>query len=155
MVKCLSKNLALTALFVATLAVAAMAAGRLPASAKPLAEIASALEQSGYLIVDVEFDDGLWQADAYQNNASYELHIDPVSGKILSTHADNADPAPSAGAMKLSSVLKEVNKSGYSPIVSAEFKHGRWEVEAYKNNFKCELQVEPEHAKIIADRVDD
>jgi hypothetical protein len=152
----LSKKLAVMVLSVATLGVAAgAAASRPPANSKPLEEIAAALEQSEYVIVEASFDDGLWEVDAYKGDTPYELHLDPATGKVLATHPDDTDPLASAGAMKLSAVLKEVSKSGYAPIVSADFEHGQWEVEAYKNGAKRELQVEPQHGKIVSDRADD
>ncbi|MCC7084558.1 MAG: PepSY domain-containing protein [Pirellulales bacterium] len=136
-------------------AVAALGDDRLPRDSKPLEAIVESLESSGYVVVDADIDHGHWEIDAYKDNEPYELHIDPVTGKTLFTYRDDADPAPPAGAMKLSKLLKAVSAGGYSPILSAEFKHGRWEVEARKDGQKRELEVDAASGKIVSDRVDD
>jgi uncharacterized membrane protein YkoI len=149
------RMLAWVVLLTGCMGVAALADDRPPSDAKPLEEIVEVLEKSGYVVVDAEIDNGHWEADAYKGNESYELHIDPTTGKIITTHRDDANPVPPADAMKLSKLLKQFHTGGYSPILSAEFKHGRWEVEACKDGLKCELEVEAQNGRILSDRADD
>ncbi len=147
--------LAWALLLASCMGVAALAGDRLHHDSKPLGEIVEVLEKSGYVVVDAEIDDGRWEIDAHKDDVSYELHINPVTGETIATYRDTtAYSAPPVHALKLSKLLKEVGKGGYSPILSAEFKHGRWEVEAHKDGQKRELEIGANDGKIVADRVD-
>ncbi len=74
----------------AFLAVPLSAAGQPPADARPLSEIVAALERQGYgPIVDVEFDDGRWEVEAYRQGRKFELKVDPHSGSVLSERPDD------------------------------------------------------------------
>ncbi|HCL79867.1 MAG TPA: PepSY domain-containing protein [Synergistaceae bacterium] len=65
---------------------------RLPRNAKKLSEIIRIVENRGYHpVVDVEFDDGRWEIEAYRNGREVELKVHPVSGKILSVERDDDD----------------------------------------------------------------
>lgn len=62
---------------------------KLPANALKLSEIISALEQQGFHpVTDVEFDDGVWEIDAYRGREKRELHVDPKTGQILRDRED-------------------------------------------------------------------
>jgi hypothetical protein len=66
------------------------AAEHLPADARPLSEIVAALERQGYgPIIEVEFDDGRWEIEAYRQGRKFELKVDPHSGSVLSERADD------------------------------------------------------------------
>jgi hypothetical protein len=70
----------------------AMADEKPPPNAKPLSTIVKHLEQMHYTpITEIEFDDGHWEADAYKNGQKHDIHIDPVSGKIISNRIDKSD----------------------------------------------------------------
>ncbi len=69
---------------------AASAAGRPPADAQPLSAIVLALEQRGFgPIVEIEFDDGLWEVEAFEDGRKRRLKIDPVSGRIASDRPED------------------------------------------------------------------
>ncbi len=60
-----------------------------PSDAKPLSEIVSGLERQGYNpVVEIDFDDGRWEVEAYKDRTRYELRVDPRSGDILSERQD-------------------------------------------------------------------
>lgn len=62
---------------------------RVPADALKLSEVIQQLEQQGFHpVVDVEFDDGVWEIDAYRGKEKRELHVDPRTGKILRDRED-------------------------------------------------------------------
>ncbi|THF64988.1 PepSY domain-containing protein [Pseudothauera nasutitermitis] len=66
------------------------AADRPPADARPLSEIVAALERQGYgPIVEVDFDDGRWEIEAYRQGRKFDLRVDPHSGALLSERADD------------------------------------------------------------------
>lgn len=133
------------------LAVGAADANQMPPDgSRSLKEIVTGLELDGYRIVEASFDDGRWELDGYRKDESYELHVDPKTGHLLSTERDDADPAPSANALPLSQILELVAQAGYGPIVDAEFEHGRWEIEAYHERARRELRVDAMTGKILS-----
>lgn len=72
-------------LFASLLIPQAVFADKPPGDAKPLSEIILILESQGYgPVVDVEFDDGLWEVEAYRDNTRREVKVDPRSGDIVS-----------------------------------------------------------------------
>lgn len=143
------------ALLIGCMSAAAMANERTSRQLKPMAEIVRSLEDSGYVVVEAEIDDGHWEVDAHKGEDSYELHIDPTTGKTLSVHQDDADPTPPADSMKLSKLLQRISKNGYAAVVSAEFKRGKWEMEVRRGRQKREIKVDAESGKILSDRIDD
>ncbi|HWF63363.1 MAG TPA: PepSY domain-containing protein [Rhizomicrobium sp.] len=56
-----------------------------PANARPLSAIIKSVEDQGYkTITEVEFEDGKWEIEVHQaNGKETEIHVDPVSGRIV------------------------------------------------------------------------
>ncbi|MBX3638475.1 MAG: PepSY domain-containing protein [Rubrivivax sp.] len=74
----------------AAMPLAAMAGGRPPANARLLSAIVLELERQGYgPIVEIEFDDGRWEVEAYKDGRKRKLKVDPVDGRILSDRPDD------------------------------------------------------------------
>ncbi|MBX3635115.1 MAG: PepSY domain-containing protein [Rubrivivax sp.] len=74
----------------AALPLAAVAGSRPPANARPLSAIVLELERLGYgPIVEIEFDDGRWEVEAYKDGRKRQLKVDPVDGRILSDRPDD------------------------------------------------------------------
>jgi hypothetical protein len=68
----------------------ALADRKPPADAKALSEIVLSLEKRGYIpIVDIEFEDGRWEIEAYREGRKRDLKVDPRSGVIISDHHDD------------------------------------------------------------------
>ena len=58
--------------------------------AQPLSKIVRTLEEQGFTpIVEIEFDDDLWEVEAYKEGDKRELKVDPVSGRIISDQKDD------------------------------------------------------------------
>ncbi len=125
--------------------------------ALPMIEIVQRLENEGYgPFAEVSMDDGKWEVEVRKQDESLELTVDPVSGEILSSHRDDADPTPPAGSMPLSKLLQTVEKNaGYNQFDEVSFERRYWEIEVTKDGQKRELHVDPVTAKVIADRLDD
>jgi len=51
-------------------------------------EIAELLESQGYKIKEVDFDDGIYEVDAYKDGKKFEIKVDPT-GKILKVEEDD------------------------------------------------------------------
>jgi uncharacterized membrane protein YkoI len=127
-----------------------------PSESKPLAQIVSALEEQGFTpIVEVSFDDGVWEVEAFREDQALELSVDPVSGKVISEHRDDADAKPAAEALALSKIIAAVADAGYADITEASFEGRSWEIEATRENQKRELRVDLNDGSVISDRVDD
>jgi hypothetical protein len=56
-----------------------------PPNAMKLSAVIKLLEDQGLSrIEEVEFEDGVWEVEVHQNdNKEVELHVDPLSGKIV------------------------------------------------------------------------
>jgi uncharacterized membrane protein YkoI len=146
--------------FAAAIAMAATAAAVLadqpPADAKPITVIVEQLEKDGYgPFIEVSFDDGYWEVEAYKKDVQYELAVDCRTGKIVSEHRDEAEPRPPRDSQPLSEILRRLSKSGNTAIDEVSFEYRYWEVESRRNDGKHEIQVDPKTGKIINDRLDD
>lgn len=66
------------------------AASRPPGDARPLSEIVAGLERQGYgPIVEVEFEDGRWEVEAYREGRRFDLRVDPYSGAVISERLED------------------------------------------------------------------
>ncbi len=53
-----------------------------PAGAMSLLEIAQMLDSAGYgPILEIEFDDGVWEMEGYMDGEYVEIELDPMSGE--------------------------------------------------------------------------
>ena len=151
-------KLAIAALLVVSVAAssaAALAQSKKPAG-KTLLEIVAKLEQDGYApITGVSLDRGQWEIEAQKFRTPLELRVDPASGAIVSEHRDDGDPAPPAGAKKLSEIVRGLVAAGYTDIEEVSFEGRNWEVEATRNGTRRELRVDPTTGSVVSDRVDD
>jgi len=57
-------------------------------SPKSKEEIGTLLEAQGYQIKEIDFDDGVYEVDAYQNGKEFEIKVDRM-GTILNIKQDN------------------------------------------------------------------
>lgn len=124
--------------------------------AKPMREVAAALEEAGYgPIVDLSMDDGVWEAEAYRDGKALELTVDPQTVEVLTEHRDDAEPRPPQGSMTLSELLGALEEAGFSDVTEASFERRYWEVEASQGAERLELHVDPRTAEVVSQRVDD
>jgi uncharacterized membrane protein YkoI len=129
---------------------------RPPADGKSLLEVVTGLEERGYgPIVEISFDDGVWEAEAYKDDAAFELSVDPSSGEVVSEHRDDGDPKPPADSMTLPEIIGELEKAGFANLNDISFEGRSWEVEATRDTQKRELRVDARSGEVISDRVDD
>lgn len=66
----------------------AFASDKPPANSKSLASIAQSLQQQGYTLSEVSFDDGLWEAEGYKDNQKLDIRLDAKTGKVISSQPD-------------------------------------------------------------------
>jgi hypothetical protein len=57
-----------------------------------LSQIINGLERKGYEpILEVEFEDDVWEVEAFWHGQLYELAINPLSGKIISVELEDEE----------------------------------------------------------------
>jgi len=55
---------------------------------KPLSEIVKSVEDQGYVPLEVELEDGVWEIGATKDGKTYELNVNPKSGETLSAEEE-------------------------------------------------------------------
>lgn len=140
----------LLALGLASFGLAAGAVAKPPAeqgSPKALtsAEIASMLSAQGYRDVhDVEFEDGVWKADAKSGDGKHvDLKVDPATGRVY--------PDEMASPMSEDDVRAALSAAGYSDVRDLDFDDGLWKGHAENAAGKdMKVQVDPQNGKVVA-----
>lgn len=87
-------------------------------------QVRAALEADGYTdIRDVEFDDGMWKADAKSaEGRDVDLRIDAKTGRI---YPENATPT-----LGEADIRAKLSAAGYTNVRDVEFDDGLWKAEA-------------------------
>lgn len=113
------------------------------------AEIRAKIEAQGYTNVnDVEFDDGVWTADARSADGSrVDLSIDPATGDIY--------PDGQVSKLGEADIEARLAAAGYSNVHDVEFDDGLWKAEARDASGRdVELRMEPDEGRIIGEKRD-
>lgn len=80
------------------------------------------------------------------------LSLSLLAGMTLPSVAF-ADDKPPRNAKPLSEIIQNLERKGYSPIVDVDYDDDDgWEIEAYRNNQKRKLKVNPISGEIVSDR---
>ncbi|WP_202841467.1 PepSY domain-containing protein [Luteimonas saliphila] len=130
----------------AWLALALFAAGgtAMAQDALTAAQVRTQLEAQGYTHVnDVEFDDGMWTADARSADGNrVGLSIDPRTGAVY--------PDEQVSNLGKADVEAKLVAAGYSKVHDIEFDDGVWKAEADDPAGKqVELRLDPVDGRII------
>lgn len=72
-------------------------------------------------------------------------------GIVFSASTALAGDKPPADVKKLSEIVLILEKAGYDPISEIEFDDGHWEVDAYRDDKKIEVNVNPTTGEITKD----
>ena len=127
-----------------SMAVAGGAAAQQADDAMTAPQIRASLESQGYTNVnDVEFDDGVWKADARSADGQrVELRIDPATGKVY--------PEDAVAQLGEADVRAKLSAAGYSNIHDVEFDDGMWTAEADDaNGRELKLTLDPDTGKVV------
>ena len=124
--------------------------------AKPLSEVLVTLDKGGLRsVTEVSFDDGVWEVEGIRDGRPVELHIDPLTCKIINERADEAHPVIPGEGKSLIEICKAVEDAGYSPVTEAEYEPTGWEIETLHNGAARQLVVDGRTGKILSDQPDD
>ncbi|QKX17829.1 PepSY domain-containing protein [Microbulbifer sp. YPW1] len=74
---------------------------------------------------------------------------------VAAAQASESDEMPPPGAMALSAIVTKLEQQGYVPVVDVSLENGRWEVEAYKEGKKWDLEVDPNSGEILEVKQDE
>lgn len=133
-----------------TAAIFAAAAGTaLAAELRTPDEVTAALQAAGYgEIREVEFDDGLWEADVRRADGRWdEVHVDPASGDVL-----DGTTATVLGASEIATAL---GNGGYTAITDLEREGALWEAEATDaRGQRVDLRIDGRNGKVLYSEVD-
>lgn len=120
-------------------------------------KIVRQLEEAGYgPFNSFSRDDGNWEVEVRKGRDFLELTVDPVTGKILAEHRDDAESTPTSDALPLSTLLDKLSgEVKFDALDDISFERRYWEVELFQDGQKRELHVDPLTGKIISNRIDD
>lgn len=114
------------------------------ADAMTAPQVRAALEAQGYTKVnDVEFEDGMWQADARSADGQrVELRIDPATGAVY--------PEDRVAQLGEADVRAKLAAAGYGNIHDVEFDDGVWTAEADDaNGREVKLTLDPDTGRVV------
>lgn len=98
-----------------------------PAMAAELsaADVQAKLRAAGYTqVLELERDDGLWEADVTRADGSFEeVIVDPANGEIF-------DPRSGRALLDAGQILDRAGKAGFRQIESFERDGATWKLEA-------------------------
>lgn len=135
-------TIALSLVLCAGAAAAQDAAAKADAMTAP--QVRAALEAQGYTKVnDVEFEDGMWQADARSADGQrVELRIDPATGEVY--------PEDRVAQLGEADVRAKLTGAGYGNIHDVEFDDGVWTAEADDaNGREVKLTLDPDTGRVV------
>lgn len=108
------------------------------------------LEAAGYaLIDDVDFDDGVWEAEVVRKDGSHgDVAVDPATGEIF-------DGASNRPLLDAKAVLAKLAGAGYTQIHELEREGALWEAEAWDRNGKrLKVVVSGYDGRVLSSRRD-
>lgn len=104
---------------------------------------------NGYTHVDdVEFEEGVWTADATSKDGSLvEITLDAETGKII--------PDEGVATIGRGAVVANLTALGYTKLHDIDFENGVWKVEGLDpTGADVELKVDPNTGKILGTNLD-
>ncbi|ATD68621.1 peptidase M4 [Luteimonas chenhongjianii] len=109
-------------------------------------QVRAALTEGGYTeIEDVEFEEGVWKADAKDATGNkIDVRLDPATGRIY---------PETAGASNLgeADIRAKLTAAGYTRIKDVEFDDGLWKAEADNaEGQRMDLKLDPQDGRIIS-----
>lgn len=106
-------------------------------------DVYDALAAQGYTdIDDIEFDDGMWEAEVRRDGRKLDVRVDTRTGTIY--------PEDGTTALSMADVEASLAEAGYSRVHAVRFKDGLWEADAFDDQgVEWELYLDPRTADIV------
>ncbi len=138
---------------IAALVIALVAAGGMAVAqqADPLTapQVRAQLEAQGYTgIDDVEFDDGMWKADATSADGKRtDVRLDPRTGTVY--------PDDAVASLSEADVRAKLSAAGYTQVDDVEFDDGLWKADARTaQGTRVELRLDPQTGEVVGREAD-
>ena len=112
-------------------------------------QVRAELEAQGYTRVnDIEFEDGVWKADARSADGQrVELRIDPATGKVY--------PEDAVAQLSEADVRAKLSAAGYTKIDDVDFDDGMWTADAEDAEGRdLKLVLDPDTGKVVGSERD-
>lgn len=112
------------------------------------AQVRATLEAQGYTSInDVEFDDGMWKADARSADGNrVEVRLDST-GKVF--------PSDRVATLGEADVRAKLAAAGYTNVHDLKYDDGMWKAEADDASGKdFELQIDADTGKVVGKEKD-
>lgn len=131
------------------LALACASGAALAQDAMTAPQVRASLEAQGYTnINDIEFDDGMWTADARSADGNrIELRIDAATGEVY--------PDEQVAQLSEADVQAQLSAAGYTNIHDVDYDDGVWKAEADDPAGKdVEVRIDPRTGAIVGKEKD-
>ena len=139
----------IAALAIAGMSATASAQQPEPRQAMTEAQVRASLEANGYTSVnDVEFEDGVWKADARSADGNrVDVRVDAATGAI--------HPDEQVATMSEADVRAALATQGYTNVHDVDYEDGIWNAEADDPAGKdVEVKIDPDTGKVFAKEKD-
>lgn len=112
------------------------------------ADVQAKLRAAGYTqVLELERDDGLWEADVTRADGSFEeVIIDPANGEIF-------DPRGGRTLLDAGQILALAGKAGFTQIESFERDGATWQLEARNaRNQRVEVRMSGHDGRVLSSK---
>ncbi|MGX9719603.1 PepSY domain-containing protein [Stenotrophomonas acidaminiphila] len=133
-----------TALFAAALALAGTSVAQAQ-DALTAPQVRAQLEAQGYTKVkDLEFEDGMWKADATSaDGRDVDVRLDPRTGRVY--------PEKAVSQLGEADVRAQLSAAGYSGVHDVKLDDGLWEAKGRTaEGEKVKVRLDPTTGEVIA-----
>jgi uncharacterized membrane protein YkoI len=113
------------------------------------AQVRAKLEAQGYTKVhDIEFEDGVWKADARSANGnSIDVRLDAKTGQVY--------PDEQVTNLSKADVSAKLSAAGYTNVHDVDYEDGMWNAEAEDPAGRdVELKLDPESGAVVGKEKD-
>lgn len=109
------------------------------------------LAQAGYSEVrDLEFDDGLWEAEVRDADGRWhDVHLHEATGELLDDHSGQA-------LLDVSRISSSLQSAGYTDVHGLELEDALWEADATNaTGERVELRISAHTGAVLTEQRDD
>ncbi len=133
-----------TALMLALAMAGAASATDTPTKGLTEPQVRQLLTEQGYTrIADIDFEDGMWQADATSADGNRtDVRVDPASGQVFTdTQVSN---------LSENDIKAKLVAAGYAKVHDVDFDGGLWKAKVERSDGKnVEVQLSPKDGSVL------
>ncbi|MET1022966.1 MAG: PepSY domain-containing protein [Pseudoxanthomonas sp.] len=133
-----------TTLMLALAAAGAASAADAPKSGLTEPQVRTLLTEQGYTkIDDIDFENGMWEADATSANGKRtDVRVDPASGQVYAE--------AQVSNLSENDIKAKLAAAGYSKVHDVDFDDGLWQAKAERQDGKnVEVHLSPKDGSVL------